>query len=179
MYKQLSVGGGSWGDALIWEQYGYWHLHSLEHAKKYGTKAFPEWYAKALKEAHKRIKELKEPDLRVKLTLHKNKDYDTFSIYDKANPKIKPFTVNVSKQDAYSKPISTKAYAKKRLNELKHLHEGSVRALLHYQRTGTITRPNWNTNKIDSYGYKEVNGKIQKAYVPRLEEVQKKAVLTA
>lgn len=173
-FKFNSIGADHWRDALIWEYYGYWHLSGLE---RFGEKeSLPEWYSEALAEAKKYVGTLKKPKLVFRHTELKGKDYNRFSIYDKNNPKIEPFTVNICKKNNDGKPVDTLAYARQRTQELKHLHNGDIEAHLFYQKSKIPVRPNWNTNKIDSYGYRLLNGKWRKNYIPTLEEIQKQGV---
>lgn len=173
-FQHLAVGANWWNNALIWRHYGYWHQHSIEHEEKYNTKAFPEWYEGALKEADKHIKDLKEPALKVKHKENPRKDYNSFSIFDANNQKIKPFTVNICKKGNNGNKVNTVEYANQRLAELKRLYDESIKALLYYQKEKVPVRPNWNSNKSDSYGYWKVKGKWIKNYVPRLEELEKR-----
>jgi len=164
-------------EPLIWQQYGYWHYDK----KRKILYPPPEWAT--LPEVFHRVKHLvdnlKEPDLQIKIETSKEEPENPFRLgkpwtakwilFDPNNPHIEQDIGGVcgckTEQDAYN-------YAMQRYRELKHLYDGDVEALLVYKRTGIACLPNWNTNEIDSWGYKLINGKIVKTRIPRAREVQ-------
>lgn len=159
---------------LIWMQYGYWH-YDKRNKKLYPP---PEWFnIGCLERCIDLVKHLKEPDLKIKVTVEFGKDSylrpdswgASWVLYDPNNPHIEHDKGSVTgcktEQDA-------RAYAMQRYRDLKRLYDGDVEAMLVYKKTGVACLPNWNTNEIDSWGYKLVNGKIVKSRIPRAREVK-------
>ena len=158
---------------LIWRQYGYWHCDE----KNKIVYPMPEWVTK---ETYKRIEHLvqhlKEPKLQISIETHIDKDGlrpnswgASWVLFDSNNPHIEHYEGSVtgckSELDAHN-------YALQRYRDLKHLYDGDIEALLVYRKTGVACLPNWNTNDIDSWGFKLANGKIIKSRVPRAKEIQ-------
>ena len=161
---------------LIWRQYGYWH-YDKKNKRLYPP---PEWFnEECLKRCEDLVKNLKEPDLQITVETSREEPESPFrlgkpwtakwTLFDPNNPHIEPDNGGVcgckTEQEAY-------AYAMQRYRELKHLYDGDVEAMLVYKRTGVACLPNWNTNEIDSWGFKLVNGKIVKSRIPRAREVK-------
>jgi hypothetical protein len=156
-------------EPLIWRDYGYWCLHN-------GTKKPcepPEWFnEECIKKAEDLAKNVKEPNLQVTITTEYKPGESwgsKWTLFDPNNPHIDPDSGAVigckTEQAAH-------AYAMERYTTLKRLYDGDVEALLVYQKTGVACLPDWNTNEIDSWGFKEINGKIVKTRVPRASEVK-------
>jgi len=158
-------------EPLIWKQYGYWHCAKKEKI----IYPAPEWATRpeVFEIVEHLVKNLKEPNLQVKIETHRDKN-DTcweasWSLYDDNNPHIEPDNGAVT---GCKSEESARAYATQRYNELKHLYDGDIEAMLVYRKTGIACLPNWNHNEIDSWGFKLVNGKIVKSRVPRANEVK-------
>jgi len=160
-------------EPLIWRQYGYWHCDQ----KRKIVYPMPDWVTEeSYQHIEHLVKNLKEPNLQIEIT---NVHYVSegyfpgwacsWVLFDLNNPHIEPDKGGVcgckSELEAYR-------YAMQRYRELKYLYDGDVEALLVYKKTGIACLPNWNTNDIDSWGFKLVNGKIVKTRVPRAKEVE-------
>ncbi|MCJ7633634.1 hypothetical protein MUP77_14750 [Candidatus Bathyarchaeota archaeon] len=161
-------------DPLIWKQYGYW---SYDKKRKILYPA-PEWATRAevFEIVEHLVKNLKESNLQIEISNvhYVSEGYSPgwacdWVLFDPSNPHIEGDKGGVcgckSEQDARN-------YAMQRYRELKYLYDGDIEALLVYRKTGIACLPNWNHNEIDSWGFKEVNGKIVKSRIPRASEVK-------
>jgi len=155
---------------LTWRQYGYWS-YDKKNKKLYPP---PEWFnEECLRRCEDLVKNLKEPNLQIKIDTNRDKNNTcweaSWSLYDGNNPHIEPDHGAVT---GCKSEESARAYAMQRYHELKYLYDGDVEAMLVYKKTGIACLPNWNHNEIDSWGFKEINGKIVKSRIPRANEVK-------
>lgn len=150
-----------YNSALIWDQHGNW-----QEPRNGFQPTLPEWCTKEfIQDAKEFTKTLIDPKIELWFSL--DSGVGSFGgkwiTYDSAN-KIIYFDNAVS---GCKSELGAKAYIEKRHFEHKRLFGGVIQALLVYKKTGVACLPDWNTNKIDSFGYK--NGQINK--VPRAHEV--------
>ena len=148
---------------LIWDQYGYWQKPQ-EHFRPRP----PDWFTP---EEINRSKEfaatLKEPEIRLVFEVSEDGRHGHWATVDDAN-QIVYFENRVGPNPDSLGKFSAELYMRGRHAEHERLYGGVIRALLVYQQTGIACLPDWNTNKIDSYGYK--NGKTYT--IPRAKEVK-------
>lgn len=171
-HRFLCCNGATY-EPLIWRQYGYWHCDQ----KRKILYPMPEWITEeTYKSVAHLVENLKEPNLQIKIKTHIDKDGlrlgtwgASWILYDDNNPHIEPNKGGVT---GCKTEESARAYAMQRYHELKRLYDGDIEALLVYRKTGVACLPNWNTNDIDSWGYKQLaGGEIIRTRVPRAEEV--------
>lgn len=154
---------------LIWKQYGYWHADK----KRKKVYPMPEWVTEETYTSIAHLVEhLKEPNLQIRIETHQDENKTcweaTWELYDDNNPHIEGDKGAVT---GCKTEESARSYALERLRTLKRLYDGDIEALLVYRKTGIACLPNWNTNEIDSWGFKLINGKIVKTRVPRAKEI--------
>lgn len=161
-------------EPIIWQQYGYWCYD--KRSKKLCEP--PEWATRPeiFQIVKHLVENLQEPNLQIEISnvCHNPKGYSlgwscNWDLFDPNNPHIEGDQGGVC---GCKSPQDARNYAMKRYQELKYLYDGDVKALLVYKKTGIACLPDWNTNDIDSWGYKLVNGKIVKSRVPRASEVK-------
>lgn len=128
----------------------------------------PEWYKQEKEILNSIMSIVKEPKTVKSLKYNEKKDSGSYEFKDKNNPWMESWKVNAAGFKSIDK---FENYVNKRYQELKYLHDGVIDALLVYKNTGIACRPDWNNNKIDSYGYNLVDGKIKTNYVPKASEV--------
>lgn len=153
----------SWNnDAIIWDAYGYW----LEHGSR------PEWCTDTfLKDAKSFAMSLVEPKFELWFETCNNcenwngkKAGAKWVIYDSANKLI----IWENKVIGCASEKSAELYVKRDYPIHVRLVGGVIEALLTYKNKGIACLPDWNTNLIDSYGWK--NG--EKCRIPRVSEVK-------
>jgi hypothetical protein len=146
---------------LVWDQYGYWcttkcpdhcNSESIQAAKNFAMSlvepGIKYWYEVSNNHANR---------------FNGNQWGGKWSIYDQEN-KI------LFWENAVGGCVSEKRaneYITKHALDYIRLYSGVMQALRVYQKTGVACLPDWNTNKSDSFGYK--NGKQNP--VPRAREV--------
>lgn len=165
---------------LIYDYYGYWNKQGIEYAMKYNTDVCGTIINDRSRQRTKFLVEhLKPPMLKLKIydvhegeLLHHGKWHGKWIIWDENNKHIMASSGAVGGCKSEKGVI---AYANQRFGELKRLYNGDVSALLVYKKTGIPCLPDWNTNKIDSVGYKmiEETGKYKENRIPRASEVIK------
>ena len=136
---------------LIWDQYGY----GQEKAKPC------DWFTpEAIERAKAFAAGVAEPDIRLIYEVSDNGKHGEWATVDDAN-KIIYFHNRVQASNP-------ERYMRDRHATHNRLYGGIIRAILVYKRTGVACLPDWNANKVDSYGYKDGN----KNLIPRVHEVK-------
>lgn len=152
MENTISTIKHSWGgssyltSALIWAKYGYW----CEHQDP------PEWYNKELELAEAICDIIQEPDVKYEVTFDSivpGEVHGHFKCWDEANPFFEPWEVGFRYK---SKESALANYQKDYCNH-KRLHNGVVKALLHYKETGEPVEPEWlpRTNSTEYHWEKK------------------------
>jgi len=140
---------------IIWDQYGYWQENGTHFVAKP-----PDWFtSEEIKKAENFAARVVTPEMRIIFEVSEDGEHGEWATVDDAN-KIVYFHSRV-------KAKNPKSYMRDLHTTHCHLYVGIIEALIVYQKTGISCLPDWNTDKIDSYGYKD--GK--KYRIPRVKEV--------
>jgi len=147
-------------DCLVWDEYGY-----CQESKYPFVATPPDWFTReAIEKAKAFALQLVSHDIRLIFEVSEDGKHGKWATVDDAN-KIIFFDCGVNCALSGGSPES---YMRGRHATHSRLYGGIVEALIVYKKTGVACLPDWNTNQLDTYGYKNGNRNA----IPRTREAR-------